>query len=194
MITMTKPDLNKDKLDAAIHYVIAHVASPSNLGAVKLNKVLWFTDLELMYKAGRTLCGETFIKMPQGPWGTHVNKALKRLEQTGAITEGERSYFGYRQRQFFSLRRPNIVGSGLTPDEIDVLSRMIESICLGRTASSISEVTHNDIWHRTRDRGVMPASCVFECLLISPSEEDLKWAVTPLDPDTESELAMFGLT
>jgi hypothetical protein len=191
---MTKPDLNNDKLDAAIHYVIARVARPSDLGAVKLNKVLWFTDLELMYTAGRTLCGETFIKMPQGPWGTHVDKALKRLERTGAISEGNGSYFGYRQRQFSSLHQPNIVGGGLTPEETNVLSRMIDSICLGHTASSISEITHNDIWHRTRNRGVMPASCVFEYLLIPPSEEDLKWAGTPLDPDTESELAMFGLT
>ena len=56
--------LDTGKLDAAVHYVTARVARASDLGAVKLHKVLWFTDLDPMYRTDRTLCGETFLKMP----------------------------------------------------------------------------------------------------------------------------------
>jgi len=39
-----KPAPNPDRLAAMAHYVIARCA-PEELGATKLNKVLWFTDV-----------------------------------------------------------------------------------------------------------------------------------------------------
>jgi hypothetical protein len=187
-----KPVLEKDKLDAAVHYVIARVERPSDLGAVKLHKVLWLTDLELMYARNRTLAGETFIKTPQGPWGTHVDKALNRLKKSHQVAEIEGSYYGYRQRQFSSLKLPTL--NGLSAAEVDVINRMIDVVCFQHTARSISEATHNSVWEQTPDKGVMPASCVFETLETSPTQEEIAWGTKPLDPQTAASLAALGLT
>jgi hypothetical protein len=186
-----KPVLEKDKLDAAVHYIIARVERPSDLGAVKLHKVLWLTDLELMYARDRTLAGETFIKMPQGPWGTHVDKALKRLKKSHQVAEIEGSYYGYRQRQFSSLKLPTL--NGLSAAEVDVINRMIDVVCFQHTARSISEATHDAVWKRTPDKGVMPASCVFEQMIGGVTEEDLRWGRSKLDAEMQADLAELGL-
>ena len=190
---MTKPAFDKDKLKAAIHYVMERVLDrPSDLGAVKLHKVLWFTDLELMYALDRTLCGETFLRMAQGPWGSHVDKAIKSLVTAGTIAERQGSSHGYQQRLFFSLCRPDL--SLFSPDEISVLDRMIEIVCFGHTATSISAATHDRVWQLTPEKGVMSAAGVFDRLIVPPDEPTRTWASRPLDDAATSSLAALGLS
>lgn len=190
-LTLEKPFLNKDKLDAAVHYVIARIERPSDLGAVKLHKVLWLADLELMYARSHTLADETFVKTPQGPWGSHVDKSLKRLEKKHLVAEIQGSYYGRGQRQFSSLRLPKL--DCLSSVEVDVLNRMIDIVCFEHTARSISEAAHNSVWKQTPDGGVMPAACVFEQMIVEPSKEDLAWARSQSSPELEAELAELGL-
>lgn len=186
-----KPTLDKDKLDAAMHYVIARVERPSDLGAVKLHKVLWLTDLELMYAHDVALAGGAFVRAPQGPWGSNVDKSLKRLEKNHLIAEIQSSYYGHRQRQFTSLRLPKL--APLSAIEVDVLNRMIDSVCFNHHARSVSEAAHDAVWERTADGDSMSAGCVFEQMTAAPTAEDFGWARAQLTPETETELAKLGL-
>lgn len=182
---MEKPRLDKDKLKDLILYVVNRVG-PGDLGAVKLHKVLWFTDLALMYLTGKTACGETFLKKPRGPWGSHVDKAIKALEREGRMVEREGNLAGYHQRQFFALVDPNL--SRFDATEISIVEQIISTVCYEHTAASISELTHDDLWERTPENGVIPADCVFDRLRCPPSTEDRNWATRPLDPNTQAEL------
>lgn len=183
---MDKPKLDKDKLRELILYVVHRVERPGDLGAVKLHKVLWFTDLMLMYLQGRTACGETFIKKPRGPWGSHVEKALADLQKKGRLSERKGSLGGFHQRQFFALDEPDL--SRFDATEISVVERVMNFVCDGHSATSISELTHDDLWASTPENGVMPVDCVFDALRAPPSAEDMAWATRPLDPETLQEL------
>ncbi|MBF0375792.1 MAG: DUF4065 domain-containing protein [Alphaproteobacteria bacterium] len=169
-----------------ILYVVSRVERPFDLGAVKLHKILWFTDLALMYRAGTTACGETFIKKPRGPWGSHVDKAIKALEKEGRLVEKAGSLAGFNQRQFFALVEPDL--TRLKAIEISLLEQIIGIVCNSHTASSISELTHDDLWERTPENRVMPADCVFDRLRAPPSAEDWAWAQQPVDAETKAEL------
>lgn len=186
-----KSVLDKDKLDAAVHYVIARIERPSELGDAKLHKILWFADLELTYAHDVALAGGIFVRTPQGPWGSSVDKSLKRLEKNRLIAEIQSSYYGHRQRQFTSLRLPKL--APLSAIEVDVLNRMIDSVCFNHRARSVSEAAHGAVWERTRDGDAMSASCVFEHMTAAPTAEDLAWARAQLTPETEAELAKLGL-
>ena len=187
---MEKPKLDIEKLKAMVLYVVNRVDRPADLGAVKLHKVLWFTDLAFMYTSGKTVCGETFLKRPRGPWGSHVDKAIKLLEKEGRLVERQGSLAGFRQRQFFALAESDLTRFSAT--EISLIEQVLSVVCYSHTASSVSELTHDDLWERTPENGVMPADSVFDRLRSPPSEDDRQWAVRSLDTATQAELNAWG--
>jgi hypothetical protein len=188
---MEKPKLNKDKLRALIHYVVHRIDRPADLGAVKLHKILWFSEMMVMYREGRLLCGETFLRMPRGPWGSHVDKVLANLEKNKLIAERPGTKGPYQQRQFFSTAEPSL--ELFSASEISVVDQMIDHICYNHSASSISEVTHDKVWHSTPMNGVMPIDCIFDGLVQPASEEDLEWAKKSLSKKALAEIKELGL-
>lgn len=183
---MKKPKFDREKLQDLILYVVNRVDRPADLGAVKLHKVLWFADLLLMYATGTTCCGETFIKKPRGPWGSHVDKAINALEKDKRLVERPGTLGGYNQRQFFALAEPSL--DRLSAFEISVVEQVVAYVCYDHTASSISALTHDGFCERTPENGVMPADCIFDRLIAPPSEEDRRWATGPLDKATLAEV------
>src|SRR5688500_17379928 len=103
-VAMTQTALGSAKLDALVLYIVNRVENPSELGATKLHKVLWFSDLAMFAKHERSIAGETYIKMPRGPWGEHVESSLDRLKAAGALVERKTPHYNKIQRRFFALR------------------------------------------------------------------------------------------
>jgi hypothetical protein len=77
--------------------------------------------------------------------------------------------------------------------EISVVEQMVDAICYGHSATSISEATHDRLWHATPMNGVMPVDCVFDELVQPPSEEDLTWAKKSFDKQALAEIKELGL-
>ena len=51
------------KFKSAVHYICDKASSdPSVLGAIKLNKVLWYSDLINYLITGKPITGETYIE------------------------------------------------------------------------------------------------------------------------------------
>ena len=78
--------MNNDRLPALAHYVIDG-CEPHELGAVKLNKALWFADREAFIAFGRTLTGREYIKLENGPVPRGINAALSELKANGFTSE-----------------------------------------------------------------------------------------------------------
>ena len=106
--------LDRDKLRALVHYVCYRAPSPERLGKTKLNKILYYSDIEAYVALGGPITGETYVKHQYGPVSQHIDEVLEELEKERLIAIAEASgyhvYSGqpYMQWQYVSLRRPDI--------------------------------------------------------------------------------------
>ena len=167
--------LNWNKFVNAIHYVCDKAADdPSVLGAVKLNKVLWYSDVLRYMVTGASITGEEYVKRQHGPVPRHVYKAIDELISLGRIVRGKVDHFGFMKTEFHSLVEPDI--SQFTPEEIAQIDEAFEHVCLKHTATSISEETHGVIWELASMGEVIPYSTVFASVEGEITEADVAWA------------------
>ena len=135
---------DRKKFKSLVHYVCWKCQDPTKLGATKLNKVLWFADVESFVAAGQPLTGAKYVKQQFGPVPAPILPTLRALEHEAKIAIREVEYFGRPKREFFALEKPDL--TMFTADEISLVDQIIEIICDHHTAGSISEATHDAIW------------------------------------------------
>lgn len=168
----------QDRTEAVAHYVIAR-ADVNKLGAVKLNKVMWYADLEAYRRCGRTITGQTsYEKRQYGPVPNNIVRAIRHLEQTDVITTRMVPTFGDKdRRQFVWLKEPDV--SVFSSDEVDILNGAINWVCDSHTATSISELTHNTLWEQAELGEQIPVGAA----TITPDDldgDDIAWALQEL--------------
>lgn len=166
------------RLSHAAHYVIRRT-EPSELGATKLNKILWFADIEHYRQHGNTITGlSTYIRMPNGPVPDGIGKALFGLKQQGAISERKARVIDYDRREFVWLKEPNI--TMFSADEIDTLNVFID-IIRKQPAGFVSDVTHKDALWKVLENGCPMPIRAASVIPRTPSVRELKWAQSSAD-------------
>lgn len=131
------------KLKALAHYIVHECRDrPDRLGAVRLNKALWYTDVGAFKEDGKPITGESYVKRRYGPVPRRIGEALADLEREGKILVRER-VGQYDTRKFVSLREPD--PGGLTDDERRRVAEVVAAVC-SVTASRISEISHDAVW------------------------------------------------
>lgn len=158
---MTKRAFNRAGLQAMIHHVTRQYATePEKLGAVKLHKILWNTEVQLL-RRGLEVTGESFIKHQFGPFSEHLDELVNDLVSQGLLTVTKPSDL-YETTAF--------VGKGtadrfaLNKDQWRVLDQVTRRNVEDHTATSISDRSHGVVWEATD----MYAS-------MSPINEALQW-------------------
>jgi hypothetical protein len=162
-----------DRLAAAAHYVIART-EPSELGATKLNKILWFADIDHYRRHGRTITGlSEYVRMPRGPVPDGISHALDILKEESSISERPARVYTYTRREFVWLKEPGL--SRFDATEIDTLNVFID-IIRKQPAGFVSDVTHDDaLWQELKDGNMMPVRAG-AIITRPPSQEELEWA------------------
>jgi len=171
-------NLDRDKLRALVHYICDRVPNPKQWGATKLNKALFYSDMESFLSLGRPITGETYIKRQFGPVSEHLPSILEELERDRAIAisqaTGYGPYSGAPRREFFSLRRPDI--SDFTPEEISIVDQTVDVICNEFTARGISEYSHDVVWEAAEIGEALPYFTAHARSLGEIDETDVAWA------------------
>ena len=161
-----------DKLAAAAHLVIARLP-PDDLGATKLNKILWFADCEFYRRHGRSLTGETeYIRRDNGPCPVRIVQVINRLKQDGAIVERPQPVAHYTRREFTAVIQPDV--SKFTSVEVDILLGVALEIA-AVTAKTASDISHDDLWEATLPNGRMSVAAG-SVHILPPTPEFLDWA------------------
>jgi len=166
--------MDTDKFDALVHYVCAKCEDPSMLGATKLNKILWYSDTGAYLYFGKSITDATYVKQQFGPVPKDVLAAIGRLKNLGLIIEREAPFFGYPQKQFIALTRPDL--ALFSADEISLVDTVIEAVCRNHTASSISALTHDHIWEAAQIGEEIPLFATFASRPGELTESDVAWA------------------
>ena len=163
---------NSPDFDNIVHFVISRTSS-HELGATKLNKVLWVADKMSWQDNEKSLTGlNSYKRMPKGPVPGPITPSLKRLKETGRIDEfSDPKYMG-RLRMFRSLKEPDI--ESLSGATVDYLMRAIAYVT-PMTASQISEETHDAYWQELSDGDDMDIGAA-AMVIGDMSVEELDWA------------------
>lgn len=171
------PTLNRRKHQSLVHY-ICHKAPQHALGSVKLHKVLFYSDMTAYLKLGVSITGETYVKQQFGPVSPHLSDAVDSLVNDGNLELGVGSHYDYIKAEYASMKKPSM--KNFTEQEIAIVDEMIERICLGHTARSISDHTHNDVWMLAEIGEEIPYFTVFVAAPGKITPEDIEWAMREL--------------
>src|SRR5580658_775606 len=152
-------EFRKDKFKGLVHYICWKSTDPSRLGAVKLNKILWFSDIIAFATLGESITGAPYIKRRSGPVPKPILPALRELVNENRVRIEEVEYFGRPKKQYISLCEPD--RSIFTDEQLRIIDDALKSIAEHHTASSISNLTHDDIWKLVEDGEEIPYFAVF---------------------------------
>lgn len=165
--------LNRDKLRAAVLYVAGSCA-PEDLGAVKLHKVLYYSDMLSFLDTGAPITGAEYRKRPFGPTCDAVLPVIDDLVREQAISVETVPYHGYRKKQFRLQRQADT--NQLSAGEKALLDEMVEFVCKNHSAKTISEFSHDMVWEMVEFGEVIPYHNSIHLIPSVPSKEALDWA------------------
>ena len=138
---------------ALVHFIVHECRdSPGKLGAIRLNKSLWYTDVAAFRSSGASVTSEVYVKRKMGPVPSHILSTIEELKSEGKLHVREPAG-QYDARKFVSLADPD---PGVLSDDEKGLARSVLSAVLGYTANAISEMTHDIIWDAADDGEEIP--------------------------------------
>jgi hypothetical protein len=170
--------MNQAKYEHLVHYVCHRCDDHRNLGATKLNKILYFSDFLFYLTAGKSITGETYIKRQYGPVPKNILKIIQSLVQTGKIVTRETEYHGKPKREYISLLEPDI--ESFSPQEVSLVDEIVDKISKEFSAKKISELTHDDIWQMASIGEEIPYATILTEHIAEIDEEDMAWAKSEL--------------
>lgn len=165
--------LNLEKFHAAVLHIIGTCDS-ARLGAVKLHKVLYYSDMLWFIETGYSITGAEYRKRPFGPTCDLLLPVLERLEKSNIIKIDTVDYFGYNKKQF--TLRGNSESNMLSSGEKAVLDEIIDFVCNNNSARSISDFSHDMVWDMVEYGETIP---YYNAIHLIPNEvnaEAKKWA------------------
>jgi hypothetical protein len=174
--------VGSDRTEVVAHYIIAR-ADPNKLGAVKLNKVMWFADLEAYRRLGRTVTGQdSYEKRQYGPVPNNIVRSIRRLEQADKIATRDVPTFGGTRREYVWLKKPDV--AEFSAEEVDILNEAIDWVCDSHTAKSISHLSHDALWEAAELGEQIPVGAA---TVISDElgGDDIQWALDALQSAAE---------
>ena len=164
-----------DRLKELTHYICWKVTEdPSRLGATKLNKALWFSDSLAYRMSGHSISNSSYVKRQFGPAPKHILPAINELSSEGKLLVRESPYYSYVKRDYIALKPPN--ASVFSEQELWVVDHVIAWICDEHTASSISELSHGNIWEAAEEGEEIPLFAVVGAFDGEITEDDKEWA------------------
>ena len=162
-----------EKLKKAVQYV-AFKCDPYDLGNVRLNKILWKSDVFMHMKRGESITGWRYKKKPYGPMVDGYHLLLSELEDQGIIS---RNYDFKGKREICLISADTCDLNNLSEEERNILDSFIDYVTNQHTAQSISEESHDSFYDLTQDDGIIPLGPI----RIEPSEGDIQWARQVID-------------
>jgi hypothetical protein len=166
-------DFDRDKFKALVHYVCWRYRDrTAMLGSTKLNKTLWLSDFTNYYFSGAAITGARYVKQKFGPVPKAIMPVLRELEEEGSVLTKEVDFHGKTKIEFIVKKDPPNVFSA---EETALIERCMTFVCEENTAQSISDLSHDRVWHAAEDGEDIPYFTVF-AVAGELTDSDREWA------------------
>lgn len=158
IIRINVPQRNFEKFKEVLIYILNKIGSKPNVGEIVLYKLFYFIDFDFYEKYEEQLIGATYLKNRYGPTPIEFQKIVEKM-QDREIEKIESKYFQYPQTKYLPLRKADL--SKLKANEIEVIEDVLNRLS-DKTASQISDYSHNDVpWLTTDDGKTIEYESVF---------------------------------
>lgn len=164
---------DRSKFKAVVLYTCQKCDS-SKLGAVKLNKVLYFLDMVRYAWTGSPVTGATYKKRKHGPTTDQLLPVLRELVSDRRLQIKDVPFFGFTKKEYVALVDADL--ERLSQDERLLLDEVIDFVCAGNTAKTISEFSHQTPWEMVEFGEDIPYHTAFLLFQSEASLEALEWA------------------
>ena len=169
---------SEKKFRELILLVCARSEHDPKFGAIKLNKLLFYSDFSAYLTFGKSISGQQYFKLPKGPAPRNLVPVTKRMTESEDLAYKEVEYFGHIQKKPIALRQPDL--SLFTAQEIDLVHKMIQKYW-NCSAAVISENSHLFLgWRVARDKEIIPYSTALVGSR-KPTAQELAYGLT-LEP------------
>ena len=141
--------IDKEKFSQVVLYILNKI-NGSQLGSVKLNKILWFADVKMVELGKEQITGDTYIRKDYGPVSKHLNYILRTLASERSIKierENPDSMWLYTP-----LKDADI--NAIKEDEKSIIDKYIEDFRY-MAPSDISNMTHTPYWQNLNNNDKM---------------------------------------
>lgn len=146
---------------------------PDKLGAVKLQKIIWYFDIKSYTFTRQTATGATFVKGQFGPYTRQISDVIHDLVKADRLHADTVEFFDNEKARFIGKGQTDM--SVFSEKEKSWLDQISTDICENHTADSISERSHGAIWRMAEYGEVIPfAATVLR--LRSPSPDAIEKA------------------
>lgn len=163
------------KFKALVHYVCWKTSEDRVLGAIKLNKTLFFADLWTYAERGTPLTGESYQKREHGPVSRTLLRTLDELAEEGAVFVRRASPPHHGRLDVIARTKPEI-DACFTADEISLIDDAIHYACYEHKTHEISEESHDIIWQLAEIGEEIPYHAMLASELGEVTPEHLEWA------------------
>jgi hypothetical protein len=148
------------KLAELILYISEKCGNDPTFGAIKLNKILCFSDFLFYAYNDRGITNVEYQKLPNGPAPRRLLPVRDELIKNGELAVQEVALkSGHTQKRTVNLRKANLtIFSGA---EIAQVDRVIESM-QDATAELVSDMSHNLVgWLVVEDGETIPYNTIY---------------------------------
>lgn len=163
---------DREKFKNLVHYICLKCA-PSQLGAIKLNKILWLADFRAFYELRTPITGARYIKRQFGPVPAPIVQIVEELEREGLVEVVNKPFHGRDKKEFQARGTADL--SRFSTSELRIVDAAIRFVAEKHTAKSISDLSHDHIWRAAADGEELPYFTIFA----TPgeiTEDDKQWA------------------
>ena len=156
-----------------VHKIIHDCSDdPDQLGAIRLNKILWFSDVMAYHLDGKPITKEIYVKRQFGPAPQRIVPVLNDLESNGSISI-DQPEFEFQPTRYTSHKAPKHLSLGNR--EAHIISTVQDAV-LGKSASQISEMSHDMIWELANEGEPIPLFATLAATRGEITQDTFDWA------------------
>lgn len=159
-LTFSQPvERGAQRFRELIVYISNKCERDQYFGAIKLNKILYYSDFRAYERFGVSLTGRPYFRLKFGPAPRPLVIIQGELIEEGAIRlEQAPGPGGFEQKRTIALRAP--VLEHFTGDELALVDQVIADLW-NQTAAEVSDASHDIRWRVLEDRDGLPYEFAF---------------------------------
>ena len=154
------PKFERKKFKELLLHLARNSADDPKFGAVKLNKLLYFSDFEAYRRLGHPITGARYQKLPWGPAAIEFLPLQDELLSEGLVKLEERQRGPHAQRVTVALAEPDL--AVFSAEELQVIEEVLADL-RPHGAIQVSELSHERSagWNLVEIGEVIPYGSAF---------------------------------
>lgn len=149
-MTTVKFEFNENKFRELLLYIAVRCEEAPKFGAVKLNKILYYSDFIAYQRLGRPITGAEYQHLSEGPAPRLLPSVRQSMLDAGLLKSEFRRYFNTVQQRPVAMRSPDVTVFSL--EEMEIVNEVIDELW-SLTARQVSDLSHEEYGWRLTNEG-----------------------------------------